>query len=712
MNKKKITIIIAIILFLGLGTFVFANPDEELEEKNVNNISSATNDYDDNTSNSWKNNYQDDEEDTKETFNEDTTASIGGSQIINQPTNIANAINSNRRGTNNNTGTSNNNTDNNNNSNNGSNNQNNTNTPTEPSNPTNPENPANPTTPDTPSEVQDYSKIKNLVITLQNQVIAATNKETITAAKEYRDSNKIAQEIANITDQTIKNELQTILNEVNKILNDNQKPIIIGVKNGTYTKENISITITEDNLKNIILNGQVVAIEELNNISQEGQYTLSVIDSAFNEENITFTIDKTAPTATVITSNNNQATNKDVTVTITATEEIKEVKGWILSPDKKTLTKKFEKNTTGTLIIEDLAGNTSKIEYKVENIDKEIPYVDSNNIKYSTTELTNGNVIVTITTSKPILTPMGWEMVGNAHVFTKTYTENTEETVILRDIYTNQGSVVIKITNIDKTAPEFTVITSNNNQKTNKDVTVTIKANKEIKEVEGWILSQDKKSLSKEFTKNTEETVMITDIAGNTKEVAYQVVNIDKEAPEVKVTTSNNDQATNKNVTLTITANEELQEVKGWTLSPDKKSISKVFEKNTNGSVTIKDLAGNSKKVTYKVVNIDKELPTVSPDNIIYTIAENGNIIVTIKTSKPILTPMGWEMVGDAHVFTKTYTQDTEEVIILRDIYTNQNTLTLKVNRKEILKNQQAQQKNIQKMVSSIITKVLNLDSN
>lgn len=711
MNKKRVAII-AIILFLGLGTFVFANPSEDnLEEKDINNISSATNEYDDNTSNNWKNSNS--ETDSETTDKKDNSAIIDDSQIINQPSNLATTITSDRIGNGN--YSNGNNTINNSGNNNQppSNNQGNSNqptTPTTPTNPTNPSNPGEPVEPTNPEDKEDYSKIKDLVNNLQNQVLTATNKNLIVAAKEYRDNNKIPQEISNIKDAQLKKELQAILDELNKILNDNQKPIISGIKDGSYTKENVSLTITENNLKTIILNGNIVKVEDLKNISQEGLYQLSVIDSAYNEEKITFTIDKTAPVAEVKTSNNNGVTNKDVTVTITINEEIKEVKDWTLSKDNKTLTKVFDKDTKDSIIIEDLAGNTTKVTYKVENINKEMPTVID--IKYSTTELTNKDVVVTITTSKPILTPAGWEMAGDAHTFTKTYTENTEETVILKDIYTNQGSVVIKITNIDKNPPEFIVETSNNNQKTNKNVIVTIKANKMIKEVSGWTISSDKQTISKEFKENITDSIIIEDLAGNKKEVTYQVINIDKEITDVTVTTSNEDQPTNKNVTVTITATEELQEVKGWILSPDKKSLYRVFEKNTNGSVTIRDLAGNSKIITYRVVNIDKEIPKVTEDNIFYTIDENNDIIVTIKTSKPILTPAGWKMVGNAYVFTKKYTQDTIETIILRDLYTNQNTLTLKVNRAEIIKNQKNQQKKIQKIASSVAAKIFNLSNN
>ena len=52
---------------------------------------------------------------------------------------------------------------------------------------------------------------------------------------------------------------------------------------------------------------------------------------------------------------------------LTYTEELKPVTGWTLSSDKKTLTRVFSSNYTGTIVLEDLAGNKSNsIEIKVD----------------------------------------------------------------------------------------------------------------------------------------------------------------------------------------------------------------------------------------------------------------------------------------------------------------------------------------------------------
>ena len=79
----------------------------------------------------------------------------------------------------------------------------------------------------------------------------------------------------------------------------------------------------------------------------------------------------------------------------------------------------------------------------------------------------------------------------------------------------------------------------------------------------------------------------------------------DMDAPTAEVMTSNNDEATDSPVTVTIKANEAIQPVEGWTLSDDQTILTKVFTENTTGTVTITDLAGNVSQIVYKVSGIE-----------------------------------------------------------------------------------------------------------
>ena len=60
---------------------------------------------------------------------------------------------------------------------------------------------------------------------------------------------------------------------------------------------------------------------------------------------------------------------------------------------------------------------------------------------------------------------------------------------------------------------------------------------------------------------------------------------------------------------------EAIQAVEGWTLSDDQTTLTKVFSENTDGSVTISDLAGNTAVVNYTVSGIESDQPGEGVDN-------------------------------------------------------------------------------------------------
>ena len=146
----------------------------------------------------------------------------------------------------------------------------------------------------------------------------------------------------------------------------------------------------------------------------------------------------------------------------------------------------------------------------------------------------------------------------------------------------------------------------------------------------------------------------------------YHVQPMDTTAPEYTVTYSNDGNSTNQDVTVTITANEPLQEVEGWTLSDDGLSLTKTYSENKEETVVIADASGNTSEVPVNVTGIDKLGPTVTVKN---ETTEDG-VLVTIETSEPIQTPDGWTKVSDTK-YTKLYTENTSEDIIVYDLAGN-----------------------------------------
>ena len=67
--------------------------------------------------------------------------------------------------------------------------------------------------------------------------------------------------------------------------------------------------------------------------------------------------------------------------------------------------------------------------------------------------------------------------------------------------------------------------------------------------------------------------------------------------------------------TATIKSEEQLQEIDWWTLSEDKLTLSKNYEKDTIENVAVKDLLGNAKVVNIKMTGIDLEAPKFDLQN-------------------------------------------------------------------------------------------------
>ena len=324
-------------------------------------------------------------------------------------------------------------------------------------------------------------------------------------------------------------------------------------------------------------------------------------------------IDKTAPEAQVTYSETNP-TNQNVTATITANEEIQEIEGWTRGEDRKTLTKEYIQNAKEEVTIKDIVGNETKVNVEITNIDKTAPEAQ---VTYSETNPTNKNITATITANEEIQEVEGWTISQDKKKLTKEYEQNAKEEVTIKDIVGNEAKVNIEITNIDKTAP-IASVSYNTKNLTNQNVRVAITANEKVQGVTGWTLSTDSKTLTKEYSSNKTETITIKDLAGNEVNKTVEITNIDKIAPTVNVKYSTTN-LINGNVTVTVTANEEVQSVVGWTLSNDKKTITKTYQSNAEENVQLKDLAGNTTNAKISIKNIDKEKPVI-------TGVENGKV--------------------------------------------------------------------------------------
>jgi len=317
-----------------------------------------------------------------------------------------------------------------------------------------------------------------------------------------------------------------------------------------------------------------------------------------------------------------ELTNQNVIVTITSVTPMKQISGWTSQNDYKQ-TKIYTSNVEETLTVESTTGKTVQANIVIENIDKTAPQVVS--VNYSTQNITNGDVVVTITADEELQPVNGWRLSSNNKVLEKSFSQNTngDEAIVIKDLAGNQNTATYNVSNIDKTAPTITVSKSTSG-KTNQDVIVTITSNEALQEVEGWTRSGDKKKLEKSFSDNiSEQTITVRDLAGNPTTVTFKVDNIDKTAARIVINYSTREE-TYDPVTVTLNANEELQELEGWTMSNGNKTLQKTFTENTTQTITVRDLAGNPTNVSITINNI-KHKQDIKDD--VYEITEDNYIL-------------------------------------------------------------------------------------
>ena len=389
-----------------------------------------------------------------------------------------------------------------------------------------------------------------------------------------------------------------------------------------------------ENLKNIRMSNKLTTIEEyafsgcsnLKNISlpkalieiKEGAfYNCDSLESICISKNLSNIEDGAIPDETIIYAKLNTEAHRYAE---------KSEQGYILDDIAPTV--KFTSNT-----IENVQKEYS-VKIEVEDNLKEVG-VDDSSLKYQWTPSEESPTKESFT-----------ESFENGQTITK----NTGDGkwylwVYAEDNVGNETITRSEAFNFDNTAPNGSIEYSTKNP-TKENVIVTITSNEEIQEVEGWTLSSDKKVLIKEYSANTKETITIKDLAGNEAQANIEISNIDKIAPNMNVEYSTKN-PTNKNVTVTITSNEEIQEVEGWTLSSDKRVLTKEYDENTKETITIKDLAGNEAQANIEITNIDNTLPEITIGDINQDEKIDVTDLLMLKRHLVAGSRESWKLAGD-----------------------------------------------------------------
>ena len=370
-------------------------------------------------------------------------------------------------------------------------------------------------------------------------------------------------------------------------------------------------------------------------------------------------IDKTAPTST-IEYNNVENSKSSVRATIWSDEEIElvnESNRFISKVSREDQNNKtqygillyYNDNADEDIRIKDLAGNESTAHVTINNIDKS---VDGLNAQSSNAAATNQPVTVTLNANEAIKNvTAGSNQASNSNsVFAslrKTFRLN-EPTIVaaasLKAVPVMEGN-----SNLNEIAYVSDV---------NLGLVTRVAENEE----------NESNSLSVELPEGFYGAIEAEDNAGNSDLALYNTNNIDTMAPLVNRETDKTN--SDGSVLVTLVANEQLQNTEalaGWTLGNDKKTLTRVFNKNQSETLTVKDLAGNESTINIDVKGIEKIPYTVE----VTPIENTDRYLVTISTDSELQEVEGWNLSEDKKSLSREMCDGEEEIVLIEDYYGN-----------------------------------------
>jgi len=186
--------------------------------------------------------------------------------------------------------------------------------------------------------------------------------------------------------------------------------------------------------------------------------------------------------------------------------------------------------------------------------------------------------------------------------------------------YRIEEKFLIATIQIDRTRPNLSVQYSEE-KITRENVIVTIIAEEEIQEVEGWQLKEDKKTLVKEYEKNTEEEIIVKDLAGNETKEKIIIKNIDKEAPIIFI-----QEITNSNQEYPNYANQEQTVKVKIQVVDDRKISGKLDASHIKIRVGEKQIEPKKKTLIYEKEEEKENLITLTLGGI----TEEGKLVIEI----------------------------------------------------------------------------------
>ena len=321
-------------------------------------------------------------------------------------------------------------------------------------------------------EVEAGIAVLALLENLEVQVKEADKKADMTDATSYRDTNEIANKIESLNNETVKEELSKRLGEVSKLLDDNAAPTT-KVEAKVYG-DNVEITAEDEagNPFQVFLTKDEENEEEISSgykTASDGVYTLRLVDNAFNEQTIKFTVDTTEPALKDLT---NGAHYKEITLN---TEDKTKVTIQVTNKDKNEVASveegaKLTEDATYEVLLTDEAGNTATYWLAIDSTNPTIENVeDGSSINTATTALIKDkfltNVVINYvaldkTETKEEFTRADFDVKANNENFSYEYTLDKEGTYTI--VATDKiGNTTSKTVIVDMTAAKKNAVNIN-----------------------------------------------------------------------------------------------------------------------------------------------------------------------------------------------------------------------------------------------------------
>ena len=352
-------------------------------------------------------------------------------------------------------------------------------------------------------------------------------------------------------------------------------------------------------------------------VSENGTVSATARDNVGNEKTASITIsniDKIAPRLS-LSVDKTAWTGSEVTLSASGSDGQSGIAGYGLNGGAITATNswKINKNGTYSVVVRDKAGNENTQSMTISNIDNVAPNLS---VSADRKSWTKGNVVLTATADDGQSGIAGYSFNGGSFGAATSWTvsDNGTYAITAKDKAGNEKTVSVTVSNIDKINPTVS-LSADTSTWTNTAVLVKANGSDGQSGISGYSFNGGAFDSNNTYkvTANGTVTVVVRDNVGNEKSAGITISNIDKTAPNLLLDIDKKGW-TNSGVTITAGGSDAQSGLAGYGFSGGSIGTSNSWKVEKNGTyeVVAKDKAGNEKKQSITISNIDITPPIVS----------------------------------------------------------------------------------------------------